>query len=82
MTGMDRASLGRWIAGLAFVAIVLGLVEAQFHPLRRLCGAGPLTQRELAMDYLGRYLASRYPGKKAVVLANPFSKKSGNGSGY
>ena len=77
MTGMDRASLGRWIAGLAFVAIVLGLVEAQFHPLRRLCGAGPLTQRELAMDYLGRYLASRYPGKKAVVLANPFSKKSG-----
>jgi hypothetical protein len=77
MTGMNRASLGQWIAGLAFVATLLGLVEAQFHLLRKLCGAGPLTQRELAMEYLGRYLASQYPGKKAVVLANPFSKKSG-----
>jgi hypothetical protein len=77
MTGMNRASLGRWIAGLAFAATVLGLVEAQFHLLRKVCGAGPLTQRELAMEYLGRYLASQCPGKKAVVLANPFSQKSG-----
>jgi hypothetical protein len=77
MTGMNRGSLGRWIAGLAFVATVLGLVEAQFHLLRKLCGAGPLTQRELAMEYLGRYLASQCPGKRAVVLANPFSQKSG-----
>jgi hypothetical protein len=77
MTGMNRASLGRWIAGLAFAAIVLGLMEAQFHLLRKLCGVGPLTQRELAMEYLGRYLASEYRGKKVVVLANPFSQKSG-----
>ena len=74
---MNRASIRRWIAGLAFVAIVLGLVEAQFHLFRKLCGVGPLTQRELAMEYLGRYLASQYPGKKVVVLANPFSQKSG-----
>jgi hypothetical protein len=74
---MNRASIGRWITGLAFGAIVLGLVEAQFHVLKKLWGASPLTQRELAMEYLGRYLASQYPGKKAVVLSNPFSQKSG-----
>ena len=77
MTGMNRASWVKWIVGLAFLATVLGLVEAQFHLFRKLCGAGPLTQRELAMEYLGRYLASQCPGKKAVVLANPFSQKSG-----
>ena len=77
MTGMNRASLGSWIAGLAFAAMVVGLVEAQFHVLKKLWGASPLTQRELAMEYLGRYLASQYPGKKAVVLSNPFSQKSG-----
>jgi hypothetical protein len=77
MNGQNRASVGRWLAGLAFAAMVVGLVEAQFHVLRKLCGAGPLTQRELAMEYLGRYLASQYPGKKAVVLSNPFSQKSG-----
>ena len=77
MTGMNRASICRWIAGLAFVAIAFGLVEAQFHLLRRLCGAAPLTQRELGMEFLGRYLASQYPGKKVVVLANPFSQQPG-----
>lgn len=71
---MNRVSVRRWITGLAFAAMVVGLVEAQFHLLRRLWGAGPLTQRELAMEYLGRYLASQYPGKTAVVLANPFTQ--------
>jgi hypothetical protein len=77
MTGMNRASLGKCIAGLAFFALALGLVEAQFHLLKMLFGPGPLTQRELAMEYLGRYLAGHYAGEKAVVLGNPFSQKSG-----
>jgi hypothetical protein len=75
---MNRASIGRWMAVLAFVAIVLGLVETQFHLLRKLCGGDPLTHREVAMEYLGRYLASQYPGKKVVVLSNPFSQESGH----
>ena len=74
---MNRATIGRWIAGLAFAAIVLGLVEAQFHLLGKLWGAGPLTHRELAMEYLGRYLANQYPHKRAVVLSNPFSQEPG-----
>jgi hypothetical protein len=77
MTGMNRASLGKGVAGLVFFALALGLVEAQFHLLKGLFGPGPLTQRELAMEYLGRYLASHYSGEKAVVLGNPFSQKSG-----
>jgi hypothetical protein len=77
MTGMNRAALGKCIAGLVFFALALGLVEAQFHLLKGLFGPGPLTQRELAMEYLGRYLAGQYGGERAVVLGNPFSLKSG-----
>ncbi len=72
-----RISIYRWITGLALVAILFALVEARFHIWKKLRGAGPLAQRELAMEYLGRYLASQYPGKRAVVLANPFSQKPG-----
>ncbi len=74
---MNRSSICRRVTGLVFVAILFGLLETQFHILRKLRSSGPLTQRELATEYLGRYLASQYPGKKAVVLANPFSQKSG-----
>ncbi len=74
---MNRTSIFRWVAGLAVVVILLGLVEARLHLLRNLRRAGPLTQRELAMEYLGRYLATQHPGKKAVVLGNPFSQKPG-----
>ena len=69
---MNRS--GRLFAGLAFVAILVGLVAVPFHLWRKLRSGGPLAQRELAMEYLGRYLASQYPGRRALVLANPFSQ--------
>lgn len=59
------------------MVLSLGLVEAQFHLLRRLLGDLPLGQRELATQFLGQYLASHYPGKRAIVLSNPFSTKPG-----
>jgi len=74
---MHRTQVYRWGAALALLAAVLGLAEAQFHLLRRVLGRGALTQRELAMEYLGGYLAKQYPGRKAVVLSNPFSTQPG-----
>ena len=66
------------IAGLLLLWILLlGLAEAQFHFLRDLFGRGPLGQRELATQFLGQYLASQYAGKKAIVLSNSFSNRSG-----
>ena len=62
--------------GLLIVAI-LWLFESQFHLLRMLSGGQALGQRELATQFLGRYLAEHCPGKKAIVLSNPFSQKTG-----
>lgn len=67
----------RWVAGLAIVVLLFGFVEARFHLLGKLRGAAPLSQRELAMEHLGRYLAAHCAGKKALVIANPFSQKPG-----
>jgi len=52
-------------------------VEAQFHIFRGLFGGRPLGQRELATQFLGQYLASQYPGKRAIVFSNPFSNRPG-----
>ncbi len=66
------------VASIVLLTIlILGLAEAQFHFLRRLGGNAPLNQRELATQFLAEYLADRYPGKKAIVLSNPFSLKPG-----
>jgi hypothetical protein len=62
---------------LALSILILGLVEAQFHLIRHLFGRGPLGQRELALEFLGQYLASHQAGKKAIVLSNPFSGQPG-----
>lgn len=75
MSETSRPRALKWIGGFALLALALVLAEAQFHILKRLLGTAPLTQRELAMEYLGRHLAARFPGKKAVVLSNPFSKE-------
>lgn len=52
-------------------------MEAQFHIFRGLFGGRPLGQRELATQFLGQYLASQYPGKRAIVFSNPFSNRPG-----
>lgn len=67
----------RIAAAFAIVTVVVWLVEAQFHLFRDLFAGGPLTTRELAMEYMGRYLATHFPGKRVVVLSNPFSQKPG-----
>jgi len=59
------------------VVLSLGLVEAQFHLFGRLFRDLPLGQRELATQFLGQYLAGQFPGKRAIVLSNPFSAKPG-----
>jgi hypothetical protein len=74
---MPRKSAVKIASILALWVLLLGLVEAQFHLLRNLFGGGPLSQRELATQFLGRYLASQYAGKKAIILSNPFSQRSG-----
>ncbi len=70
----------RWLR-IAFtillLAFVLGLLETQLGLVRGLLGGGPLNQRELAMQFLGQYLASQYPGQRVIVLSNPFSTKPG-----
>jgi hypothetical protein len=64
------------IASILFLAIlIVGLVEAQFHLLHNLFRGRPVRQRELATEWLGAYLAAHYPGKRAIVLSNPFSQK-------
>jgi hypothetical protein len=67
-----------WVVGsLAVLLLLVALVEAQFHLLRNLLGGGPLGHRELATQFLGQYLASKYAGKKALVLSNPFANRPG-----
>jgi hypothetical protein len=66
-----------WGIVLLLLTAILGLVEAQFHVIRGLFGPISLGQREIATRFLGEYLAAHYPGKKAVVLANPFSTQPG-----
>ena len=72
---MKRAAC--WGSVLLLLAAILGLVEAQFHLFRGLFGAASLGHREIAMQFLGEYLADHYSGKKAVVLSNPFSTQPG-----
>jgi hypothetical protein len=66
-----------WGSIFLLLVAILGLVEAQFHLFRSLFGSASLGQREIATQFLGEYLATRYSGKKAVVLANPFSTQRG-----
>jgi hypothetical protein len=72
---MKRAQ--QWVVILLLSGAILGLVEAQFHIVRGLFGAPSLSSRELAMQVLGAHLASAYPGKKVLVLSNPFSTQPG-----
>ncbi len=67
----------RFPATLALLLLALALVEAQFHFVQRLFRPGPLAERELATQGLGQYLAAHYPGKRAIVLSNPFSNQPG-----
>jgi hypothetical protein len=67
----------RLTAVVLLLVLICGLLEAQFHLLRALFGGLPLGQRELATQFLGQYLASHYPGKRAIVLSNPFSIQRG-----
>ena len=62
---------------LALIAVILGLVEAQFHLLRGRVSGRALGQRELATQVLGRYLAEKYRGKRAIVFSNPFTQRRG-----
>src|SRR5262245_14314824 len=74
---MRGSNVSKTVAVVALLAAVLWLVEAQFGIFRTVFGGGPLSTRELAMEHLGRHLATRYPGKSVVVLSNPFSQKPG-----
>lgn len=69
--------MSQWGAIGLLVAVILGLVEAQFHVLRDFFGPGALEHRELATFFLAKHLAATLPGKTAVVLSNPFSLQTG-----
>jgi len=73
-----RARRAARAAGLGLLALaVLWLLEAQYHFLPGASRRRPLAHRELAMEFLGQHLARTCPGKRAVVLSNPFSSRSG-----
>jgi hypothetical protein len=62
-----------WI-GLAFVALVAAVVGIQFF-----FGANPyggaLETREIATRGLAQALVARHPGKRVIILSNPFIKR-------
>ena len=67
----------QFVSILILLVLILALVEAQFHWMSRPFGGRPLAQRELATQFLGQYLARTYPGNKAIILSNPFSRRPG-----
>ncbi len=67
----------RFVSILLLLVLLFGLVEAQFHVLSGIFGGRPLAHRELATRFLGQYLARSFPGKKGIILSNPFSKRPG-----
>jgi hypothetical protein len=72
---MNRAVY--WGSVLLLLAVIVGLVEAQFHPIRGMFGPSSLGHRELATQFLGEFLAAHHSGKRVVVLSNPFSTQPG-----
>jgi hypothetical protein len=62
------------ILTIILLAALVGLLDAKFHFARMITRNNALSQRELATQFLGHYLADKFPGKKVVVLANPFTQ--------
>ena len=69
--GMKRPA--QIACGTVLVLLILWLADAQLHFLPGLGETAPLQERELATQFLGKYLSSHYAGNKAIVLSNPFS---------
>jgi hypothetical protein len=63
------------LAVVLLLAAAMGLFVTRFKIWHALSGSVPLGQRELATQRLGQYLAEHYPGKKAIVLGNPFAQQ-------
>lgn len=63
--------------GVVLTGAIIGLLEAQFHFWQTWTGGRALGQRGLATQVLGHYLAEHFRGQKAIIFANPFTKKPG-----
>lgn len=59
-------------------AAMVGLLDARFHFARLLRQGRPTDTRELAARFLGEHLARHYPGKRVLVLANPYTQEPGH----
>lgn len=68
-----NSQAARWTKAALLVAAILVLVEAQFHLVRHFFRRGALDHREVATYTLAKYLNSKFSGKSAVILSNPFS---------
>ncbi|MBI4326568.1 MAG: hypothetical protein HY674_15080 [Chloroflexi bacterium] len=62
---------------LLAVAALLGFLGIRSNLFRLGSRGMALTDRELATEVLGQYLAQHYPGKKVLVLSNPFTQRQG-----
>ncbi|MEK7675709.1 MAG: hypothetical protein AAB676_07740 [Verrucomicrobiota bacterium] len=62
---------------LLAVAALLGFIGIRSNFFRLGPRGMALTERELATEVLGQYLAQHYPGRKVLVLSNPFTQRKG-----
>ncbi len=62
---------------LLAAAALLGFIGIRSNFFRLGPRGIALTERELATEVLGQYLARHYPGKKVLVLSNPFTQQKG-----
>jgi len=66
---------GAAIVGLAVLIVACGVWWFLLH--RTAAWRPALTEREIATRVLAEYLSTRFPGSKALVIANPFSQRPG-----
>ena len=66
------------LRGILIIGVLLGLAALAFvffprNPARR----NALAARSLATQFLAEYLASKHPGKRVLIIANPFTQQKG-----
>ncbi len=65
------------IAALVLVIVSAGTAWNFLRPADQVAKSRSVVRRELAMQVLGEYLATKSPGARVLVLSNPFTQKSG-----
>src|SRR5688572_11496470 len=75
----ERIRMKRLLTIFLIVAAIAAIAVWFF--LRSDSQDNAFTARELATRCLGEYLAQKYPGERALVISNPFTKNDGTDTG-